>query len=269
MVDELESEIDEIRRQCDSLSLSVVPGRFEQGNAPVVHWESPELSDWKPFLELARRLGVSVIILEQLEFDEDFLEDLRPEGIETGGNHEDEADEGALQYKAEWEAIRQKYETHYASTGAYMLHWMKEGICYSFERQTSWYLELTELVHELKEKVEAESVEAQQEEPPDLTVEEVEQIASELAQEELFQRATIRSTRLHAFRKRFPKLCQEHPGQVSEIIGQARGVFELEVKPELEKAVDQQIESLSKEGLSKEKIAKKLRITVSRVRKAL
>ncbi len=270
MTDELKREIDTIRRQCETLSLFVVCGDFAREKMPIVHWKQLESPEWKPFLELAKRMAVSVIIVEQFEFEEDTIGHLRPEQIETEDLEEEdeETDKSSQENEEPWMAIKRKYETHHGQIYAYSLHWVKEGLCYSFDREASWYAELAADVEQLRGKLEAEAIQVEQE-IPDLTDEEVEEIASKLASDEFFQKATNRSSRQYAVKKRFPEVFAQHPRQVSEIINQAKGRFELEIKPELEISLDKQISVLSKEGLSKEEIAKKLKVPVSRVKKAL
>lgn len=56
---------------------------------------------------------------------------------------------------------------------------------------------------------------------------------------------------------------------MTEIIGQAKGIFELEVKPEIEKQLDVEISNFVKQGLTQEQISKKMKIPVARIKKAL
>jgi hypothetical protein len=120
----------------------------------------------------------------------------------------------------------------------------------------------------LKEELEAAEAEVEEEEIPELTEKEIEELASELANNELFQKATNQNAKRFALKKKFPKLVEEHYRQISAIIDQAKGIFELEIKPQMEKALDDQIADLAKQGLNKDQIAKQLRVPVSRVKKA-
>ncbi len=276
MTDELKGEIDAIRSQCEALSLFVVSAEFDREKMPVVLWKPQESSERKPFLELAKRMGVSLIVLEQFEFEEDTIEHLRPEQIETEdfeeedeeGKKDEGTDRSSQENEEAWIAIKRKYERYYGHMCAYLLHWVKDGVCYSFDREASWYQALAADVEELEGKLEAETKEVEKA-IPELTDEEVEEIASKLASDEFFQKATNNSARQYALKKRFPEVFAQHPGRVSEIVNQAKGKFELEIRPELEKALDRNISTLCKDGLSKEQIAKRLKVSISRVKRAL
>ena len=121
----------------------------------------------------------------------------------------------------------------------------------------------------LNESLKAAEAETKEEEIPDLTDKETEEIAATLAQDELFQKAANQSARRFVFKKRFPHILEEHAAQVSDIIDHAKGFFEVQIKPKLERAIEKQIHDLAREGLNKDQIAKKLRLPVSRVKRVL
>src|ERR1700731_3464808 len=104
-----------------------------------------------------------------------------------------------------------------------------------YDREANWYTRLEEAAKILRDEMEAAEAELEEDELPELTEKEIEKIASELANNELFQKATKQNARRYALKKKFPKLAEEHEGQVSEVIDHAKGIFELEIRPELER----------------------------------
>src|SRR6266851_1600324 len=270
MPDELTREIETIIEAAGEVSLTIVPGTFDDKKLPVVRWETTSASALKTYLAIAKNLGCSLIVLEKYEFDQGAMEDLRPgeTNAEDAEEFEDgeEAEDGD-EFDAKWEKLTHEYAAYYGSLSTFVLYCFKEGICYTYEREASWYTKLTHAVEMLKEEVEAAEAEMEADQIPDLTEKEIEEIAAELARNELFQKATNQNARRFALKKKLPKVIEEHFRQVSEIIDQAEGIFELELEPELEKALDTQISDLRKQGLNKEQIAKKLKVAVSRVKK--
>jgi hypothetical protein len=275
MHDDLADEIKTMVRVCEEISLALVPGSFEPEKMPVVHWTGTGSSDWKVFLTLAKSLNSSFVILQEYEFEEAAIEALRPEGIEAMSEDELEGSQKAeneFDFEGKWNEMKTKRQQFYGLLYSFSLYWFKDGICFAYEKDTEWYRKLVDDVDTLAEKVEAAESEGEEEEPPELTDEEVEQTASTLARDEFFQKATNQGARRYALKKRFPQIFEKYEHQVTEIINQAKGIFELEVEPELEKALDAKILAHAKEGLTKDeiaKIAKKLAIPVARVKRVL
>jgi hypothetical protein len=272
MADELTREIDDIAHAAADLSLTIVPGSIHELKFPVVEWDTSSPSTWKTYLAMAKTLGSSYVVLEKYDFDQTALEQLgpeRPEGEEREEFEDEEQADGANEFEATWEKITQEYSEHYGSLSAFALYYFSNGICHRYDREADWYTKLTNAASALKEEMEAAQAESEEEEIPELTEEEIEEMASELAKYEVFQNATNQNARRFALKKKFPKLAEEHHQQIFEIIDQAKGIFELEIKPELEKALENQIADLAKQGLSKDQIAKKLKLPVSRVKKSM
>jgi hypothetical protein len=272
MPDELTREIETIIEAAREVSLTIVPGTFDDKKLPVVRLETTSASAWKTYLAIVKNLGCCLIVLEKYEFDQGAMEDLRPgqpdaEDAKEFEEGEEAEDDGEFEVK--WEKLTLEFAAYYGSLSAFVLYCFREGICYTYEREASWYTKLTDAAEVLKEEVEAAEAEMEEDQIPDLTEKEIEEIAAELARNELFQKAANQNARRFALKKKFPKLLDEHFRQVSEIVDQAKGIFELEIEPEMEKALDTQILDLAKQGLNKEQIAKKLKVSVSRVKKAL
>jgi len=272
MSDELEEEIKSIIQTCEGLAIPTISGQFEREKLPVVQWDNTNASGWKDFLAFAKSFGSAFIVVERYEFDEEEIEHLRPEEGEERNDDELEPGDGAdtdFDFEAEWNELKRKHERFYGTKYSYVLHWVKEGICFTYDKEPEWYQKLRGEVDRLKERLESIEDEIQETEVPELSDKETEEIASSLAKDDLFQKATNQGARRYALKKRFPKILEDHAYQVTEIINQAKGIFELEIEPELEKALDAQIGDLAKDGLDKEQIAKKLKLPVSRVKRAL
>ncbi len=272
MGDELAHEIGEITQAAGDFSLAIVVGTFDEEKLPVVDWDTTSPSNWKTYLALAKNLGCPFAVLEKYEFDQEEMQKLGPEESngEDGDEFQDEEEaERASEFEAKWEKIVREYDRYYGSLYAFSLYYFSGGVCHKYDREANWYTKLTETASALKGELEAAEAELEEEEIPELTEKEIEEIASQLASNELFQKATNQNARRFAFKKKFPKLHEEHHHQISEIIDQAKGIFELEIKPELEKVLDNQIADLAKQGLNKDQIAKKLKVPVSRVKKVL
>jgi hypothetical protein len=273
MADELGREIEEIAEAAKDLSLTIVHGTLDLGKLPVVEWDTRPASTWKAYLTLAKSLGCPFIVMERYEFDEEALEQLGPEEPdgEEAGEFEDEEDEPERddEFEAKWEKMVQEHAGYYGSLYGLALYSFSGGVCHRYDRAATWYTKLTEAAEELKEEMEAAEAELEEEEIPELSDEEIEKIASELANNELFQKASNQNARRFALKKIYPKLVDDHYHQTTGIIDQAKGIFELEIKPEMEKALDNQIADLAKQSLNKDQIAKKLKVPLSRVKKVV
>jgi hypothetical protein len=272
MPDDLPREIDEIGAEASELSLTIVSGSFNENNLPTVVWETSSPSALKGYLAAARKLQSKLVVLEQFEFNQEALEQLGPEQSEEDGSEEpedDEQTERANKLESKWQEIVREHAGYYGSLYSFALYFFSEGICYRYDKEADWYVKLTEAANSLKEEMEAAEAELEEEEIPDLTDKEVEEIAIDLAKSELFQQAGNQNARRFALKKKFPELIEEHYRQTSEIIDQAKGIFELEIKPEMEKALDEQIAELAKTGMSKDQIAKKMKVPISRVKRVL
>jgi hypothetical protein len=270
MADELAREIDDIRQAAGDLAITIVPGTFDEGKFPIVDWDTHSTSTWKTYLAMAKDLGCPLVILEKYDFDEAAMEELGPgqaEGEDADEIDEEEELDCESEFEARWEKIVRENVGYYGLSYTYSLYYFSGGICHRWNKEASWYLKLADEASRLSAELEAAQAELQEEEIPELTVKEIEETAFELANYELFQKATNQNAKRFALSKKFPKLVEDHFSQVSAIIDQAKGIFELEIKPEMEKALDNQIAELVKQGLNKDQISKQLKISASRVKK--
>jgi hypothetical protein len=272
MRDELALEIDAITKAAQDQSITIVLGSFDNEKLPLVEWETSTPSALQIYLGLAKNLGCSFVVLEKFQFDEEVMEELRAGQSEAGdGMEPDDGEEGeaSIQFEAKWEKLTHEYTTHYGSLYSFALHYVGGGICHTYEKESSWYKKLIEAADVLREEFELAEAATGEEEIPELTDKEIEALGAKLANNDLFQKATNQNARRFALSRSLPEVAAEHPHQVSDIIDHAKGVFELLIKPELEKALDKQISELSQQGLSKDQIAKKLKVPLSRVNKGL
>jgi hypothetical protein len=272
MPDALAQEIEEIRKAASDLSLTVVPGTLDENKLPTVEWDTSSSSGWKAYLATAGKLECKLVVLEIYEFDEEAMGELGPE--QTSREDDDESEneeqtERAKELEEKWEKVAQEHAGYYGSAYAFALYYFSGGICHRYDKEADWYTKLTEAADSVKEEIEVAETELEEEEIPDLTDKEIEKIAVDLAKDELFQQAGNQNARRFALKKKFPELFDDHYHQTSEIIDQAKGIFELEVRPQMDKALDDQITELANAGMSKDQIAKKLRVAVSRVKRAL
>jgi len=270
MTDELAKEIDQISKEANELSLPIVIGSLDEEKLPVVEWEIGSTQTSSTYLALAKNLGCTFVVLERYEFDQEALNDLNPKPTEEENDEKPEEVQNADRPDLErrWEKLVNEHASYVGLLYAFDLYYIGDGICHKYDREASWYTKLAEAASALKEEMRATEAEMEVE-IPDLTEVEIEETATQLAHDKLFQSATNQNARRFAFKKKFPQIADEHHAQTTEIIDNAKGIFELELKPELEKTLDTQIIDLAKDGLHKEQIAKKLRIPVSRVKKVL
>jgi hypothetical protein len=271
MADELAREINEMGQAAGDFAITIVPGTFNEEEFPVVQWDACSTSTLKMYIEMAKNLGCPFIVLEKHIFDEATLEDLGPERPEEEDIEEIDGDgeaDRAGEFEVTWNKIANEYARYYGSLYAFSLYYFSGGICHQWESEASWYVELTKVASELKAELELAQAELKEEVIPELTEKEIEELASELANYELFQKATNQNTKRFALKKKFPKLVVDHYRQVNAIIDQAKGIFELEIKPAMENDLDNQIAELSKQGLNKDQIAKQLKVSTARVKKA-
>jgi hypothetical protein len=272
MADELAGEIDEIAKAADELSISIILGTLDEKKLPMVDWDIGSPSTWKSYLAMAKNLGCSFVVLERYGFDQTALEELGPEPPD-GENSEEFADEEQAdrqnEFDAKWKEIVLEHASYYGSLLGFALYYFGGGVCHKYNKHAAWYTKLTEAAAALKGELEAAEAELEEEEDLELTEKEIENFASELAQNELFQKATNQNARRFVLKKKLPEIAEQHYRQISQIIDQAKGIFELEIKPEMEKALDNQIADLAKQGLDKDQIAKRVKVPLSRVKKVL
>jgi len=269
MLEEVKCELDEITQFAKEHSIAMVPGTFEGDKFPVADWDTAEPDSYRSYIEIAKILSCPLVVVERNMFDEQALEDLRPtESEESDGDEEEEPDAIAMKIEEKWSELTRGHSRKFGSMFSFTLHYFSGGICYRYDKEANWYEELSDSAKKLREELEAAEA-ASDVDLPELTKAEIESFARELANCELFQKAANQNARRFALEKKFPQIADDHAHRVSELIYQAKGILDLEIRPQLEASLDEDISKLMKQGLTKNQIAKQLKVTVSRVSKAI
>jgi hypothetical protein len=117
---------------------------------PEVEWDTLHYPDYKQFLDVARQLGVKLIVLHHRDFDS-AITDRALEELESSG----------LEYQEKRQAEQRLRELAMFDGFTCMieLSFDHAGTVYVFELRTEWYNELNNILDELDMRAELENEE--------------------------------------------------------------------------------------------------------------
>ena len=112
--------------------------------ANEVMWESNQ-NDLEQFLKIAVKEDIKTLIYEEFLFREE-LENI----IYNLDNSVDELDENSEQF-AELKSKLKSYENYSDELFCIKLCWIKDGVCYGFQKLTAWFEEFLGLREQIQE----------------------------------------------------------------------------------------------------------------------
>lgn len=137
----LESLREEIPNYLTSHGFALFRGYNRQhDNAPIIEWDCERFPEYQPFIAVAAKLGVELIIFRDQEFQgvlvDSALEDLEDSEIP----YDDRQD---------YERILREFRSYVGFTCAIEMTFDFDGAIYSFELKTEWYREFQRISNEL------------------------------------------------------------------------------------------------------------------------
>lgn len=268
--DELKSRLDELLGAVKELGVPVFftdeleslwwgygdeysrPGRSAT-REKTLEWDNGRGS-WKEFLQAAKALGAPVVYLQARTFcwDTDLAEqiqtaeDIAPEELDSRMS------------KA------QQFKEYDGFTESFVLAFMQNGIWHAYRDAADWAAEYEELLGGGEAPDDFDDVEAEE----SLSEEDVEKYARALTRDADFDRLK-RDSIAYKLKRKFPKEFQRLEPHLSEIIAEAKGIYDDEVRPERERLLADRARKLLGEGNSARKAADLLGLTPKRLSEIL
>jgi hypothetical protein len=215
--------------------MTVFWGSYGNTNHRAFVWEDE--GNWQEYLATAKKAGVTFVAISRGICDLDAF---------AGSEFTDP--EHAKQ-------LIESLRPHYQKLGWLSLSWMKEGVAYELELNTEWADDYGELV-DLESEDGTESAG-----PPKA---EVERCVRLLANDERFQNAKSYEQRDFVARKVLPREISGGSG-LYHVIAQAKCMYDLEIKPQKDSSLREEVAKLREQGLSNPAIARKLKLSSKRV----
>lgn len=232
-------------------SLETFVGAYPYNNVPEIHWNSELEPDAGIFVKVAKSLGAQAIYVNWVVFSEDHLEEALPEDLEG-------TDDPSVRERNRAVSEFKRYVGAVASVrGGFFLH----GVFHVFEQETEWYEEFGVLIGE----EESDEV-SDHRRGPELT-EEAQSWAEKLARHPSFGRAKGWNQRNYLLRKLAGREISHLP--VEAILTQAENIYEVDVRPNEEQLLAEQVREMKEKGLSIIAIAGKTNLPRERVRMLL
>ena len=133
---------DEIERHLEESGFAIFYGYSRRlDSAPVVCWDCEQYSDYKKFIEAARKAGAKIIVFHQRAFSSDQVD----EALEQL--------EACSLPREEYREFEQRLTGMRGYDGlvcALELSFDHEGRIFLFDLRTDWYEELTEILDEIE-----------------------------------------------------------------------------------------------------------------------
>lgn len=127
------------------------------GDMPEVEWDSNQYPDYKRFLNVARELGVRLIVMHHREFDSEVIDHALEELPATGYEYDEQAT---------LERRLRELNVYDGFTCAVEISFEHQATLYVFELRTEWYNELNEILEELDLGIGVESSSDDEDESP-------------------------------------------------------------------------------------------------------
>lgn len=219
----------------------------------TLEWDN-DRGSWKDFLQAAKALGAPLVYLQARTFcwDTDLAEQIRTtEDISP-------QDLDSRMSKAK------QFKEYDGFTESFVLGFMQNGIWHAYRDAADWTAEYEEL---LGGGEEAEYLDGEEDEES-LSEEEVEKYARVLTQDPDFDRLK-RESIAYKLKRTFPKEFQRLENHLNEIIAEAKGIYDAEIRPEKERVLAARARKLLDDGNSARKAADLLGLTPKRLSEIL
>ena len=239
---ELEPKIQQIAEWLASNGISAFWGELEQTEGlPTASWDTAHSDSIEPFLAAARQLKAQVVYVDCTRCD---LSGFAKKGVPPD-----------LQRRAA------SLEDRTGQVVELCLSWLAAGVLHRLVLHASWSDGFFELTEELDQQGDDED-----DEEDGLDEAEVRQLAQLLASNAKFQSARSAAQRTYAARKCLDAAATEDRYILSAVIAEAKNIFEMELRPELDRLQSEQVQVLKEQGLTKAQIARKLGISANRMK---
>ncbi len=156
-------------------------------------------------------------------------------------------------------------ENHTNQMLYYGLYWIKESICYEYYESAEWY-DSWSYLHNFSEIADNEDQYTDKTENSE-TETEILNLARKVAADERFQNAKNRNQRENVASIIAGDEINKDPKAILQIARKATYILDVEIKPQKENDLKEQIQKLKSEGYSKQEITSKLGIQWAKVNK--
>jgi hypothetical protein len=253
--DPLEIIIDEIKLWIEKNEMVIFPGSTEDETLVVYQFERLSNLDWEEFLKIAKRLNVSLVVIEkELNFLKTFHEDLYNEICS-----DEDLDS----------RLKEKYQNafeHENELALVILNFHYEQICYRFEIRADWYYDYlltSRRIDDLDDVNPNSSL--QLNERIHLTEDEIEDFSRKIIGHEDFalgkNRAQKRDVIKKILKKILPPDYDETTMSYGRIIWRVDEIYESEIKPIHELEIKRKVLDLKAQGVKKVEIRSRLDIS--------
>lgn len=253
--DPLEIIIDEIKLWIEKNEMVIFPGSTEDETLVVYQFERLSNLDWEEFLKIAKRLNVSLVVIEkELNFLKTFHEDLYNEicSDEDLDSRLKEKYQNAFEHENELALVTLTF--HY------------EQICYRFEIRADWYYDYlltSRRIDDLDDVNPNSSL--QLNERIHLTEDEIEDFSRKIIAHEDFSLGKNRAQKRDVIKKILKKILppdyDETTLSYGRIIWRVDEIYESEIKPIHELEIKRKVLDLKAQGVKKVEIRSRLDIS--------
>lgn len=224
-------------------------GAFPSEDTPRIPWNETIDPDWRHFLQAAKYLGVNVIYTDWQEFTEEEIEEAL---IEQEEHSTDEASAWVQGHNQQVEQFRR----YVGLTAAVQIGFSANGLFHFYGRTTSWYEHFNELnegeiPQEFRQK-------------EGVRYETIKPWVDKLANHPRFGGLKTWDQRCYLLRTLAADAYENLP--VEEIVRQAETMYEVDIRPEEENRLLEQVKELRNQKRSIVAIAGKLGLPRERVR---
>lgn len=224
-------------------------GAFPSGDTPRLEWNDATNPDWRRFLEAAQALGAKVIYIDSLKFTEEEIEEALLEQEEDSANE-------TLAWIRDHNQQVERFKRYVDLTAAVQIGFAANGLFHSYARTTPWYDRFTELEEEKRPR--------ELDEEKAIPYEAIKPWVEKLANHPRFGSLKTWDQRCYLLRKLAEDEYDNLP--VEQVVQQAETMFEVDLRPEEEHRLLEQVQELRKQKLSIVAIAGKLDLPRERAR---
>lgn len=257
----LKNRIKEIIDWCDQNNITIFYGYVDDGGSnSKVYWDNEVEKEHVKFLETAKKLNVSLIVLNE---------------IKNKWNSDNEEITQMREYLDEDELIDlneklEKIKPFKEETVYFDLTFIKDSTFFEFSERAEWaddYDDLGDFIeeHEPEDADEDDDYENVEREKP-LTKAEIKVLSRQLADNEEFQECKNNTQRKFVASKVFDEKYDDK-WVLNDIIATATSIVQLEINPKKKKDLKAKIKELSKQGLSEDEIADRVGLSKGQLRK--
>lgn len=243
---EVETTVRRALAWLESNAIGVFWGALKNDEAGLkASWDVDLAADVEPFLALAKAAAASVVFVDCILYE---AKDLH--------------DEEAATPSPDLERLTRELAPHVGELAEVTFSWVGARVIHQFTIKASWaddYFAAMQLVGSDEDEDEDPD-----EDSPD--EEEVRRHADALARDPKFQAARSAAQRSYAARKFLDDSVWADLELRLAVLSEAKNIFEVELKPEVDKRTADEVQSLRDQGLTKAQIARRLGISANKMK---